>query len=246
VDITPAQLQSQVGAALAQWPFIVGVEQKYGLPPWFLFAVGSRETNLTNEVGDYGHGHGVWQLDDRSHVIPAGFDTDVSLQATTAALMLQGLLGQYGGNVDQAACAYNSGQPLDQYTTGGNYGSDVASRLAWCTANIPYPGVTPSAPSQEVEMYMTDPESKKVICTDADGNMYAEPGSIPVVVTLGQHPQWQAGSAESGGTNPVVGITPWGDQNGEWGFCFITKPSSGSGSFGPYDLYHINRNGTPA
>ena len=37
-----------------------------GLPLAYVLAIGSRETNLTNELGDGGHGHGVLQIDDRS------------------------------------------------------------------------------------------------------------------------------------------------------------------------------------
>jgi hypothetical protein len=69
-----------------------------------LFAVGSREANLTNEAGDFGHGHGVWQLDDRFHTLPGGgleqFDADVALQCATAAGMLHGMLTITGGNVE--------------------------------------------------------------------------------------------------------------------------------------------------
>src|SRR5271166_6321874 len=95
-----------------------------------LFAVGSRETNLTNEVGDFGHGHGVWQLDDRSHTPPGGFanfDADVPLQCTTAAVMLHGLLTATGGQVEEAAAIYNSGQPGELGTTHQDYGIECNS-----------------------------------------------------------------------------------------------------------------------
>jgi hypothetical protein len=67
------ELSAQYQRAKSQWPFIHRTELARGLPRMLLFAVGSRETNLTNEVGDSGHGHGVWQLDDRSHMPPGGF-----------------------------------------------------------------------------------------------------------------------------------------------------------------------------
>ncbi|HUC37042.1 MAG TPA: hypothetical protein VMR97_07960 [Acidimicrobiales bacterium] len=139
MDISPADLRAEVERALEDWPFIVTIERACGLPRWLLFAVGSRETNLTNEVGDGGHGHGVWQLDDRSHKIPTGFDQNVSQQAIAAAEMLAGELAAYGGDIIEAAAVYNSGQPQDQFTTGGDYGTDVALRRAWCDLNLAYP-----------------------------------------------------------------------------------------------------------
>ena len=65
MEITESALTAQYQRAKLAWPFIHQTELARGLPRMLLFAVGSRETNLTNEVGDFGHGHGVWQLDDR-------------------------------------------------------------------------------------------------------------------------------------------------------------------------------------
>jgi hypothetical protein len=133
VDITESELSGQYQRATSQWPFIHQIELAHGLPKMLLFAVGSRETNLTNELGDFGHGHGVWQLDDRSHTPPGGswasFLANVPLQGATAAAMLQGLLAISGSNVDQAACRYNSGSPFDAVTTGHDYGIDVVQRM---------------------------------------------------------------------------------------------------------------------
>jgi len=97
-----------------------------------LFAVGSRETDLTNEVGDGGHGHGVWQLDDRFHNPPGGFanfDSNVPMQCATAAAMLHTDLAITGGNLEEAAAIYNSGHPDEAATTGGDYGIDVRERM---------------------------------------------------------------------------------------------------------------------
>jgi hypothetical protein len=130
MDISPAALTAQYQNAKAQWPFITTVNGAYGLPPALLYAIGSRETNLTNELGDGGHGHGVFQLDDRSHTIPLGFDDDVQQQATTAAQMMQGLYQQYG-DWTEACNAYNSGGPDTAGTTGQDYGLDVVGRQAY-------------------------------------------------------------------------------------------------------------------
>jgi peptidoglycan hydrolase-like protein with peptidoglycan-binding domain len=132
MDITEAELTAQYQRASAVWPFIHQIELARGLPRMLLFAVGSRETNLTNEVGDFGHGHGVWQLDDRSHTPPGGFaqfDANVPAHCAFAAAMLQGLLAITGGDVEEAAAIYNSGQPGEPGTTHADYGIDVRQRM---------------------------------------------------------------------------------------------------------------------
>ena len=132
MEITGPELTAQYQQANSTWPFIHQTEVDHGLPRMLLFAVGSRETNLTNEVGDFGHGHGVWQLDDRSHMPPGGFphfDADVPMQCDIAAAMLKGILATTGGNVEEAAAIYNSGQPGEAGTTHGDYGIDVVERM---------------------------------------------------------------------------------------------------------------------
>jgi len=132
MEITGPELTAEFQRASSKWPFIRQTELAHGLPKMMLFAIGSRETNLTNEVGDFGHGHGVWQLDDRSHNPPGGFanfDSNVPLQCATAAAMLQTNLAITGGNVEEAAAIYNSGQPSEAGTTHGNYGIDVRERM---------------------------------------------------------------------------------------------------------------------
>jgi len=140
MDITESELAVQYQQADSRWPFIHQVESAQGLPRMLLFAVGSRETNLTNEVGDFGHGHGVWQLDDRSHMPPGGFadfDANVPLQCATAAAMLQGMLRITGGNVEEAAAIYNSGQPGELGTTHQDYGIDVLERMQFLQRRFP-------------------------------------------------------------------------------------------------------------
>lgn len=135
MNITRSKLLTEYSNAATEWPFITEVNNAYRLPPFLLYAVGSRETNLTNEIGDGGHGHGVWQLDDRSHTIPADFDNNVQLQCATAATMLYSLYQQYN-NWTSACNAYNSGQPYNEYTTGSDYGPDVMERQAYLAANV--------------------------------------------------------------------------------------------------------------
>src|SRR2546430_16314344 len=90
MGIPAATLLAQAKTALQQWPWVTDVEKAHGLPQFLLLAVGSRETNLNaaftqGKTGDGGHGHGMWQYDDRFHKIPAGFDTDAPPPADGAA-----------------------------------------------------------------------------------------------------------------------------------------------------------------
>lgn len=138
--------------ASTQWSFITDINNKYGLPKNLLYAIGSRETNLRNVVGDGGHGHGVFQLDNRSHQIPTGFDQDVHAQAETAAQMLQALHKAYG-DWTKACNAYNSGSPLTSHTAGGDYGPDVMARQGFLEGLAdPIPQQSGSGPSSIPDM----------------------------------------------------------------------------------------------
>jgi hypothetical protein len=130
MKISPQDLAAEYHRARADWPFITQVNDAHGMPSCLLYAVGSRETNLKNVVGDSGHGHGVFQLDDRSHQIPPEFDQDVQAQAQIAAGMLAAAYGRFG-NWMNACNYYNSGSPDTSSTTGGDYGPDVMERQAY-------------------------------------------------------------------------------------------------------------------
>lgn len=130
MDISVPDLLREYDRAVQQWPFIHDAEKWFGLPPHLGFAQGSRETNLTNEVGDGGHGHGVFQLDDRFHQIPAGFDADPYAQAQVWGGMMAERVHETG-TVWGALVAYNSGNMNgDDWTTANHdYAADVLGRL---------------------------------------------------------------------------------------------------------------------
>ncbi len=88
------------------------------IDPALLAAVAAQETggpgsnSGRNITGDGGHGHGVFQIDDRCHAFartPAA--ADPARNANYAAGMLRGLIDRYGGDVHKALSAYNSGSP---------------------------------------------------------------------------------------------------------------------------------------
>lgn len=124
---------------------------------------------------------------------------------------------------------------------------------------IPFAGappLPPSPPIQEDDMLQLaayDPTSGGFWCTDASGELFCPPNgsgltavTAPFIAGLNQHPEYHAGTVESAGQNPCVGITPFKDKNGQIGICYITLPKTGGGSQGtPYLFYRFARNGQP-
>jgi hypothetical protein len=99
-------------------PQIVAAARAHGLEPALLAAVAAQETggpgsdSGRNVTGDGGHGHGLFQIDDRYHAFagtPAA--ADPAANANYAAGMLRGLLDRYGGDAHRALSAYNAGSP---------------------------------------------------------------------------------------------------------------------------------------
>ncbi len=103
---------------------IASAAAKYGVDPALLAAVAAQETGGPgvnggrNEVGDGGHGHGLFQIDDRWHdFAKTAAAMDPAQNADYAAGMLSGLLRRYGGNVREALSAYNAGSPAAEGTS---------------------------------------------------------------------------------------------------------------------------------
>lgn len=144
-------LHQQYARASKDWPWLHYVERINQLPPYLLFAVASRETNMRNILGDGGHGVGIFQRDDRAWKnmkTPAGvLSTDAGKawylahprqQADDAAALLK---ANYASLKDwsYACAAYNAGVggvtrvlqagfSADAATTGRDYGYDVMWR----------------------------------------------------------------------------------------------------------------------
>jgi len=115
IDPAASRLAAE-GVAYA--PEIASAARRHGLDPELLAAVAAQETGGPdsnagrNVVGDGGHGHGLFQIDDRWHAFaatPAAMEP--AANADYAASMLSGLLKEYGGNAREALSAYNSGSP---------------------------------------------------------------------------------------------------------------------------------------
>ncbi len=103
---------------------IAAAATSHGLDPRLLAAVAAQETggpgsnSGSNVVGDGGHGHGLFQIDDRSWAFAASpAAMDPAANANAAAGILADDLTRYGGNVKEALSAYNSGSPTASGTT---------------------------------------------------------------------------------------------------------------------------------
>ncbi len=115
IDPTASRLAGQ-GVAFA--PQIANAARRYGLDPGLLAAVAAQETGGPdtnaghNVVGDGGHGHGIFQIDDRWHPFASTAGAmDPAQNADYAAGMISGLVKRYGGNLHEALSAYNAGSP---------------------------------------------------------------------------------------------------------------------------------------
>jgi hypothetical protein len=114
MDITSVRYGPQIAAAATQ----------HHIDPQLLAAVAAQETggpgssSGNNVVGDGGHGHGVFQIDDRTwSFAKTSAAMDPAQNANFAAGILADNLQRYGGNVKMALSAYNAGSPTATGTT---------------------------------------------------------------------------------------------------------------------------------
>lgn len=170
--ITNEQLVVQVNRAKANgWaPLFTKLEQRYGLQKGILFAIASRETNMSDVVGDGGHGRGVFQIDDRSHkgwlcdnkACAAGTVPPVGAAAAYAARILRSHYDRalaLGVPRDKAwkfaTSAYNAGFTgalngykqgnSDLFTAGRDYGKDVQAHRRVIVGILAYQSGSPRA-----------------------------------------------------------------------------------------------------
>ena len=128
MDILVADLLAQYDRTVKALPWLHGYEDFARLPYMTLFGLSSRETNMTNEIGDGGYGHGYCQLDSRWHTIPPGFDNNPQLQFQTAAEMLDAAYARFK-SWPAVFAYYNSGQTNDWNTAHHDYAADVTARI---------------------------------------------------------------------------------------------------------------------
>lgn len=148
-----AELNASRAAGIAQ--LIYAAAEARSISQAWATAIGSRENDLVNSIGDDGHAVGVMQIDIRSWPQAVAAKADGSWQTSPDVLIGLGcqILAENLAwaqktypdyNEDQwykiASAAYNAGQggaargvasgDVDSVTTGGNYGADVLTRKA--------------------------------------------------------------------------------------------------------------------
>jgi hypothetical protein len=120
----PAHAPENALPGIAFGADITAAAHRHGLDPVLLGAVAAQETGGPgalegrNVVGDHGHGHGVFQIDDRWHpfaTTPAAMDP--AQNADYAAATLRRLLDRHDGNVREALHDYNAGSERFASTT---------------------------------------------------------------------------------------------------------------------------------
>lgn len=174
MDITGSTLDAQYERAIAEWPFIHQVEAEFGLPPFLLVAIGSKETNLRNIKGDYTqrsdeaspryHGFGAWQRDIDAWGIPVGWMDDVEAQCRWSADLLRSNINRLG--LSEGVRAYNgSGAAARAYR------DDVLERMDYLTGL--YGGrlvlINTPNPTQEATDMLYD-------CTTPDPDTHSQSG----------------------------------------------------------------------
>lgn len=240
MNIAPSDLAAQSQRAALRWPFFRQVEVAHHLPLFLLTAVGSRETDLDpayteGAVGDGGHGHGLFQLDDRWHDIPEGFDTDPRLQAETAAAQLE-LLYRTEGDWVRALNRYNSGQGSTEGTTGHDYGPDVWERRAYLLAQLPPVDRRPPSDPDSAGPRPKAPEFKIPAATTAAQFLVGEraPTAQAVLRWFIDH---DGLSEQPDGSNHVPGVT---DRCGLGNVAWCAESASialMAGGFGDLDAF---------
>jgi hypothetical protein len=100
--------------------------------PGILAAIGIRETNFRNITGDFGHGHGIFQIDDRFNANAVSFAGDTQQAADFAAGLLVNRYDHYIAAGYSPALA-EAGAIRDYNGTGG-----IPTRVLLNTGYIPY------------------------------------------------------------------------------------------------------------
>jgi hypothetical protein len=122
---------------------------------------------------------------------------------------------------------------------GGVWDESLLSDDFFSLSPIPTPSTTEG---DNVGWTAYDPDSGGFWATDVNGDLNTENGA-PFIAGLNQHPEFHAGSAESGTANPCVGIETFKDKNGQHGIAYITR-TSGSKNQSGLSFYRFARDGS--
>ncbi|MBD5607000.1 MAG: transglycosylase SLT domain-containing protein, partial [Candidatus Eremiobacteraeota bacterium] len=190
---TPAPAPATANAlpGIAFGAEITAAAQRHHLDPVLLGAMAAQETGGPgamqgrNIVGDHGHGHGVFQIDDRWHAFastPAAMDP--AQNAEYAAGMLRGLIDRNGGDVRTALHDYNAGSPHRASTTTPwpdgttlsyedsvlRHETELRAHLGRGVHDVPAPAAPTPAPAPPQTDY-TRPHADRILGETRDGRL---------------------------------------------------------------------------
>jgi hypothetical protein len=185
---------TEYAAALRYYPHIAKVARAVTLPQDeelgrrlipILLGIGSRETAWgtiraldfrgPGGRGDHGHGHGLMQIDDRSHALyintgqwseassNIAYGANVLIQSAAYLrrkglvdpLLTLGAIAGYNAGPGTVLMTIKRGNPPDRATTGGNYAQDVLKRSRWYEERIAKD--FPHIPLEKLEPLGTQP-----------------------------------------------------------------------------------------
>ena len=155
--ITP----EQCAKAKEFWPLFQKAGSTYGVDPYILAGIALRESSFTftlsnkscSGTGDSGHGHGIMQIDDGSHMayLILGTWGDCESNINYAASLFKSIMQSFpNAGLRQQLNSYNAGSPCSDGTdscTTDSYGTgtlvDIANAKNCLTGvNIPVPSTT--------------------------------------------------------------------------------------------------------
>lgn len=152
------------------------------------------------------------------------------------------------GARDQAVALGESPWATSHYEAiGGGPGSalvGIIDALNLTTYDGAEQSINPQPPNvEDPTMQCSDPTTGGVWATDENGAGYGFLGA-PYPGGLNEHPEWQAGDAESADKAPCVGLAYWKDPTGD-GVVFFTQPGGTTPNGSPYNLYRFRRGNPP-
>ncbi len=170
------------------------VGRETGLPPALLAAIASRESRGGNILdrngeGDYGHGYGIMQVDNRSHTQarqdgPYGL-AHIRQAAGILKAKLDAVKRQYPNmspeqQLQTAVSRYNGGRGLpypnsDAGTTGGDYSNDVLARAQYYAAHWGGGGTTANRPATPERVNAAPPRPTGRGTVDYNGHTVSDP-----------------------------------------------------------------------
>jgi hypothetical protein len=192
---------------------ITAAARAHGLDPRLLAAVAAQETggpgsnSGRNVVGDGGHGHGLFQIDDRTWAFGASAAAmDPAANANEAAGILADDLARSGGDVRAALSTYNSGSPAG---TGTKTTWGDGTTLGYADSVLRHYAALGGDPAQVLADNRTTASSVNALAGFTATQPLATATTGPLADAAAGTLAWtQPGSAASAGSSGMVAYPP--------------------------------------